>query len=86
MVSVDPAPDYNRVSAARSLAGAPVDITIAPGDCGPEWQQEYVNFVLPHPAGTDILGLVFRDGSGRTLHTEKLAISDGGGGTRGGDD
>lgn len=75
VVSVATGPGYYDNPGLDALNAAPVAVTVAPGNCGSEWNREWLRFSVPHPKTSDILGLVVRDGAGRTLHAERLAIS-----------
>lgn len=75
VVSVATGPGYFDNPGLDALNAAPVEVTVAPGSCGSDWNREWLRFSVPHPKTSDILALVVRDASGRTLHAERLAIS-----------
>ncbi len=85
VVSVDTGAGYFENPGLNALNAAPVRVKLAAGPCGPQWRQEWVSFTVPNPVSSDILRLTFEDAAGRTLYSEKVAISSNGS-PSGGDD
>lgn len=56
------------------MAAAPVTVTVDSGRCRGDWRDNWLQFVVPGPTGSDILDISVVGHDGRLLSRERVAV------------